>query len=85
MLFAPQIDRVCIIGVRCLALLACPIKTKKLGDCVPYVLKIVPVSRYITVLSNYCGKVRVGISKQVTATVGGLPIVIRFDHFLGLN
>ena len=65
MLFAPLTDRVCMIAVRCLALMVCPIKTKKLGDCVPYVLKIVPVSSYhIAVLSNYIKSVRIGISKR---------------------
>ena len=44
MLHKITVDRVVMMALRCLALLFAPIKTKKLDDDVPYILKIIPVS-----------------------------------------
>ena len=57
------IDQLAMMAIRCLAILFGPIKTKKLEENVPYILKIVPVSicKIVLLINPWCTYARVTV------------------------
>ena len=39
-------DKCALMALRCMAIMFTPTKTKKMGDNIPYIMQVVPVSKY---------------------------------------